>query len=35
MVRVYDPVATDTGREALEREGVQMDAIIFCQNATK
>src|SRR6266702_708155 len=33
MVRVYDPVATDTGREALEREGVQMDAIIFCQNA--
>ncbi len=32
-VRVYDPVATDTGREALEREGVQMDAIIFCQNA--
>src|SRR6266571_2294546 len=32
-VRVYDPVATDTGRDALEREGVQMDAIIFCQNA--
>jgi len=32
-VRVYDPVATDTGREALEREGVQMDAVIFCQNA--
>jgi UDPglucose 6-dehydrogenase len=32
-VRVYDPVATDTGREALEREGVHMDAVIFCQNA--
>src|SRR6266571_3246169 len=32
-VRVYDPVATDTGRDALEREGVQMDTIIFCQNA--
>ncbi len=32
-VRVYDPVATDTGREALEREGVHMDSVIFCQNA--
>lgn len=32
-VRVYDPVATDTGREALEREGVHMESIIFCQNA--
>jgi UDPglucose 6-dehydrogenase len=32
-VRVYDPVATDTGREALERAGVEMEAITFCQNA--
>ncbi len=32
-VRVYDPVAQDTGREALEREGVHMEAVIFCQNA--
>jgi len=32
-VRVYDPVATDTGREALEREDVRMEAIIFCKNA--
>jgi UDPglucose 6-dehydrogenase len=32
-VRVYDPVATDTGHEALEREGVHMDAVVFCQNA--
>ena len=32
-VRVYDPVATDTGREALELEDVRMEAIIFCKNA--
>jgi UDPglucose 6-dehydrogenase len=32
-VRVYDPVATDTGREALEREGVSMESLIFCENA--
>ncbi len=32
-VRVYDPVATDTGREALEQAGVHMDSVIFCQNA--
>src|SRR3989475_10917089 len=32
-VQVYDPVATDTGREALERAGGQMEAITFCQNA--
>jgi UDPglucose 6-dehydrogenase len=32
-VRVYDPVATNTGREALECTGVNMEAIIFCQNA--
>src|SRR5205823_4054879 len=33
LVRVYDPVATKTGCEALEREGVSLDAITFCQNA--
>jgi UDPglucose 6-dehydrogenase len=32
-VCAYDPVATNTGREALEREGVRMDAITFCQSA--
>ncbi len=31
-VHVYDPVATETGREALEREGVRIDAITFCKN---
>jgi UDPglucose 6-dehydrogenase len=29
-VRTYDPVAVDTGREALERDGVNMDAVTFC-----
>ncbi len=32
-VRVYDPVARKTGKEALEREHVQMDAVTFCDNA--
>ncbi len=32
-VRVYDPVAAETGREALEREGVRMDAVTFCEDA--
>src|SRR6266699_3491045 len=32
-VQVYDPVATDTGREALEREGVSTESLIFCENA--
>jgi len=32
MVRVYDPVAANTGHEALEREGVRMEAVTFCQN---
>jgi UDPglucose 6-dehydrogenase len=32
-VRVYDPVATETGREALQHEQVQMDSVIFCENA--
>jgi UDPglucose 6-dehydrogenase len=30
QVRVYDPVAQETGRVALEREGVRMDAVTFC-----
>lgn len=32
-VRVYDPVASTTGRDALEREGIRMDDITFCENA--
>lgn len=31
VVRTYDPIATETGREALKREGVRMDAVTFCQ----
>ena len=33
MVQVYDPVASQTGHEALEREGIHLDAVTFCQNA--
>src|SRR5207253_6314139 len=33
IVRVYDPVATETGREALEHAGVHMESVVFCQNA--
>ena len=32
-VCVYDPVATETGRQALEREGIDMDMITFCGTA--
>jgi len=32
MVRVYDPVAANTGHEAFEREGVRMEAVTFCQD---
>jgi UDPglucose 6-dehydrogenase len=32
-VRVYDPVAMETGREALEREGIRLEAVTFCKNA--
>jgi UDPglucose 6-dehydrogenase len=32
-IRVYDPVASKTGREALEHHGIHMDAISFCENA--
>jgi len=31
-VRVYDPVATRTGREALERAEVDMSMVTFCQS---
>ena len=32
-IRVYDPVASKTGREALEHQGIRMDAITFCESA--
>lgn len=32
-VRVYDPVATETGRAALEREGINLDMVEFCQTS--
>src|SRR2546421_2385287 len=32
-VRVYDPVATETGREALQCEHVHMNSVTFCGNA--
>jgi len=31
-VRVYDPVATDTGREALVQASVHMESVVFCEN---
>jgi UDPglucose 6-dehydrogenase len=33
QVRVFDPVAQETGRIALEREGVRMDAVTFCKGS--
>src|SRR5256714_2943409 len=33
MVQVYDPVASQTGHEALDREGIHLDAVTFCENA--
>jgi UDPglucose 6-dehydrogenase len=33
LVRVYDPVALKTGRQALEREGIRLDNITFCEDA--
>ncbi len=33
LVRVYDPVALKTGRQALEREGIRLDNIAFCEDA--
>lgn len=32
-VKVYDPVAIETGREALKQAGVHMDAVTFCKTA--
>ncbi|HLL79380.1 MAG TPA: UDP binding domain-containing protein, partial [Ktedonobacteraceae bacterium] len=32
-VRVYDPVAAETGRESLAREGVRMEQVQFCEDA--
>jgi len=32
-VQVYDPVAYETGRAELERIGVRMEAVKFCQDA--
>jgi UDPglucose 6-dehydrogenase len=32
-VRVYDPVAMETGRETLEREGIRLESVTFCENA--
>ncbi len=32
-VQVYDPVATETGRAELERAGVHMEAVQFCEDA--
>jgi UDPglucose 6-dehydrogenase len=33
QVRVYDPVAHKTGREALEQASVRMEQVTFCDNA--
>ena len=32
-VQVYDPVARETGRAELERAGVRMDTVTFCEDA--
>jgi len=32
-VRVYDPVAMETGRRALEQVGVRMESVTFCEDA--
>ncbi len=32
-VQVYDPVARETGMAELERSGVRMEAVTFCNNA--
>ena len=31
-VRVYDPIATETGREALKQVGVRMESVHFCSS---
>ncbi|MEO7018924.1 MAG: UDP-glucose/GDP-mannose dehydrogenase family protein [Ktedonobacteraceae bacterium] len=32
-VQVYDPVASETGKVELERAGVRMEAVTFCEDA--
>lgn len=32
-VQVYDPVARETGRAELERSGVRMESVTFCEDA--
>ncbi|MEO8970192.1 MAG: UDP-glucose/GDP-mannose dehydrogenase family protein [Ktedonobacteraceae bacterium] len=34
-MHVYDPVAMETGRETLEREGINLESVTFCENAYK
>ncbi|GER84891.1 MAG: UDP-glucose/GDP-mannose dehydrogenase family protein [Thermogemmatispora sp.] len=33
LVRAYDPVARETARQAMEREGIRLDLVTFCSNA--
>jgi UDPglucose 6-dehydrogenase len=33
QVRIYDPIATDTGWDALAREGTCMEQVHFCEDA--
>src|SRR5437667_1250510 len=33
VIQVYDPVASQTAQEALEREGIRLDAVTFCESA--
>src|SRR5260370_1414402 len=32
-VQVYDPVASETGKAELERAGIRMEAVTFCEDA--
>ena len=34
-VRVYDPIATETGREALKQVGVRMESVHFCSSPSE
>ncbi|WP_084658756.1 UDP-glucose dehydrogenase family protein [Thermogemmatispora onikobensis] len=33
QVRAYDPVARETARQAMEREGIRLDLVTFCSSA--
>nr|BBH93860.1 UDP-glucose 6-dehydrogenase [Thermogemmatispora argillosa] len=33
LVRAYDPVARETARQAMEREGIRLDLVTFCSSA--